>query len=87
MSNTPNIDIKETKEDDIKNISVVNVDDLIREFEDMANRGSLLTGGIVPQQDLLMQIIGTIYKVTYKNKQEPIRSDYLSSFVGYITND
>ena len=87
MSNTPNIDIKETKEDDIKNISVVNVDDLIREFEDMSNRGSLLTGGIVPQQDLLMQIIGTIYKVTYKNKQEPIRSNHLSSFVDYITND
>lgn len=35
---------------------------LISMFEDMANRGTLLTGDNVSQQDLLVQIIGTIVK-------------------------
>lgn len=35
---------------------------LIAAFEDMANRGTLLLGPNVTQQDLLMQIIGTIVK-------------------------
>lgn len=35
---------------------------LITAFEDMANRGTLLLGPNVTQQDLLMQIIGTIVK-------------------------
>lgn len=35
---------------------------LISMFEDMANRGTLLTGDNVSQKDLLMQIIGTIVK-------------------------
>lgn len=35
---------------------------LIKEFEDMSRRGTLLTGNNVTQEDLLMQIIGTIVK-------------------------
>lgn len=38
----------------------VNVEKLIKRFEGMAERGSLLARGGVSQQDLLMQIIGTI---------------------------
>ena len=40
----------------------VNVKKLIKTFEDMANRESLLARGGISQQDLLMQIIGTIVK-------------------------
>lgn len=35
---------------------------LIKRFEDMAKRGTLLTGENVTQQDLLCQIVGTIVK-------------------------
>jgi hypothetical protein len=35
---------------------------LIKEFEDMSRRGTLLTGNNITQEDLLMQIIGTIVK-------------------------
>lgn len=38
----------------------INVRKLIAKFTDMANRGSLLARGCVSQQDLLLQIIGTI---------------------------
>ncbi len=41
----------------------VNVKKLIETFEDMANRDSLLARGRVSQEDLLIQIIGTIVKV------------------------
>lgn len=41
----------------------VNIEELIAKFEDMANRGTLLIGSKVTQEDLLMQIIGTIVKV------------------------
>ena len=41
----------------------VNVNKLIDTFTDMANRETLLTGNGVTQQDLLMQIIGTIVVV------------------------
>ena len=37
---------------------------LINRFEDMANRGTLLCGRNVTQEDLLIQIIGTIVKVS-----------------------
>ena len=40
---------------------------LISTFEDMANRGTLLTGSNVSQEDLLSQIIGTIVKVSRNN--------------------
>lgn len=49
---------KISKED--KYVSVV---DLVRTFEDMANRGSLLAGSDVSQQDLLIQIKGAILHV------------------------
>lgn len=45
----------------------VNVNKLIDTFTDMANRGTLLTGNVT-QQDLLMQIIGTIVVVSIKEK-------------------
>lgn len=38
----------------------VNVECLIKRFKGMAERESLLARGSVTQQDLLMQIIGTI---------------------------
>lgn len=38
----------------------VSVESLIKRFEGMAERESLLDRGSVSQQDLLMQIIGTI---------------------------
>jgi len=41
----------------------INVEKLINTFEDMANRGSLLARDDVSQEDLLIQIIGTIVKV------------------------
>ncbi len=41
----------------------VNVKKLIETFTDMANRGSLLARGVVSQEDLLIQIIGTIAEV------------------------
>lgn len=40
--------------------NTVNVNKLIDTFTDMANRESLLARGGVSQQDLLIQIIGTI---------------------------
>ncbi len=40
-----------------------NVEKLIETFTDMANRESLLARGGVSQEDLLIQIIGTIVKV------------------------
>lgn len=45
----------------------VNVKKLIEEFSDMVNRKSLLARGNVSQEDLLMQIIGTIVKVAMES--------------------
>lgn len=47
----------------IKTINANAMDRLISTFEDMANRGTLLIGNNVTQEDLLTQIIGTIVKV------------------------
>lgn len=41
----------------------INVNKLIETFTDMADRESLLTRGGISQEDLLIQIIGTIVKV------------------------
>ncbi len=41
----------------------INVKKLIETFTDMANRGSLLAAGDVSQEDLLIQIVGTIVTV------------------------
>lgn len=38
----------------------INVEKLIARFEDMAKRESLLTGNNISQEDLLIQIVGTI---------------------------
>ena len=38
----------------------INVEKLIARFEDMAKRESLLAGNNVSQEDLLIQIVGTI---------------------------
>ena len=46
----------------------VNVEKLINKFTDMAHRGTLLINGNVSQEDLLLQIIGTIVKVAMDNK-------------------
>lgn len=44
----------------------VNVNKLIEKFSGMAERESLLTGDVT-QEDLLIQIIGTIVKVAMEN--------------------
>lgn len=46
----------------------VNVEKLIETFEDMANREASLARGGVSQQDLLMQIIGTIVHVAMEER-------------------
>lgn len=43
----------------------VDINKLIAEFSDMAGRCSLLTGDVA-QEDLLIQIIGTIVKVAMR---------------------
>ena len=45
----------------------INSSRLIETFEDMANRGTLLTGHGVAQQDLLIQIVGVITHVALEN--------------------
>lgn len=50
-----------------KENTMADINKLIKTFEDMANRGSLLTGGDVTQNDLLIQIIGTIVLVSMNN--------------------
>lgn len=45
------------------NENMISADKLIETFTDMANRGTLLCGRDVAQEDLLIQIIGTIVKV------------------------
>lgn len=42
--------------------TMVNVEELIDRFTDMANSETLLCGKNVTQEDLLIQIIGTIVK-------------------------
>lgn len=56
---------KETEES--KMSEVINTNELINTFRDMANRGTLLARGGVTQEDLLIQIIGTIAKVAMKD--------------------
>ena len=47
----------------------VNVNKLIEKFKDMAHRESLLTRGGAAQQDLLIQIIGTIVVVAMEDSE------------------
>lgn len=47
----------------------INVDKLLKKFEDMASRGTLLTGRNVTQTDLLIQIVGTIVKVAMDEEE------------------
>ena len=44
--------------------TMISAEKLINTFTDMANRGTLLCGKNITQEDLLMQIIGTIVKVS-----------------------
>lgn len=45
----------------------IKIETLIRKFEDMARRETLLAGGNVTQNDLLIQIIGTIVHVAMED--------------------
>ena len=47
-----------------ENENMISTDKLIETFTDMANRGTLLCGRNVTQEDLLIQIVGTIVKVS-----------------------
>ena len=61
----------------------VNVERLIKEFEDMAERGTLLTGSNVSQEDLLIQIQGTIVKVATNERDfsdEPTLKNYVHRY-------
>ena len=49
---------------------MVSVNKLIDRFTDMANRESLLARGGISQQDLLLQIIGTIVHVAMSEGEE-----------------
>lgn len=44
--------------------TMISAEKLINKFTDMANRGTLLCGRNVTQEDLLVQIIGTIVKIS-----------------------
>ena len=44
--------------------TMISAEKLINKFTDMANRGTLLCGRNVTQEDLLIQIVGTIVKVS-----------------------
>ena len=44
--------------------TMISAEKLINKFTDMANRGTLLCGKNVTQEDLLIQIVGTIVKVS-----------------------
>lgn len=60
---------KASKCEDYKIKKEVNVNKLIETFTDMANRESLLTGCGVSQEDLLVQIIGTIVKCAMEDSE------------------
>lgn len=63
--------VKESQVADILGMSVkkeINVKKLIKKFDGMAKRESLLARGDITQQDLLMQIIGTIVVVAMEEK-------------------
>lgn len=47
--------------------SYVNIEKLIKTFEDMANRESLLAHDGISQQDLLIQITGTIVRTAMED--------------------
>lgn len=55
--------------EEIRMKAEVNVVKLIKTFEDMANRESLLARGGISQQDLLMQITGTIVHVAMEDEK------------------
>ena len=50
---------------------------LISMFDDMANRGTLLTGDKISQQDLLVQIIGTIVKYSIDELSDKQRKKFV----------
>lgn len=52
---------------EVKMKEEVNVNELIETFSDMAKRETLLARGGVSQNDLLVQIIGTIVKVAMED--------------------
>lgn len=53
----------------------VNVENLIKKFESMAQRNTLLIGENVSQEDLLAQIIGTIVKCAMENKENETNNE------------
>lgn len=50
--------------------NMISADKLIDVFTDMANRGTLLCGKNITQEDLLIQIIGTIVKVSMDSEAD-----------------
>lgn len=50
--------------------NMISADKLIDTFTDMANRRTLLCGKNITQEDLLIQIIGTIVKVSMDSEAD-----------------
>ena len=50
--------------------NMISADKLIDIFKDMANRGTLLCSKNITQEDLLIQIIGTIVKVSMDSEAD-----------------
>lgn len=58
----------------------ISTEALINKFTDMANRETLLTGSGVTQQDLLMQLIGTIHAVSEETEDDGMTCDEAAKF-------
>lgn len=56
--------------------NMISADKLIDTFTDMANRGTLLCGKNITQEDLLIQIIGTIVKVSMDSEADETHVSY-----------
>ena len=59
---------------------IISTEALINKFTDMANRETLLIGSKVTQQDLLMQIIGTIHVVSEEAEDDGMDYDEAVKF-------
>ncbi len=75
--NTATVELLKAVEEQIlsraESVNGVDTQNLIETFRDMAHRGTLLTGGNVSQDDLCMQIEGTIVK-TAMNEEFGIKA-------------
>ncbi len=62
----------------------VKVDSLIKEFEGMKNRESLLARGGISQEDLYTQILGTIVHVAMEDNEHTESDDELTELKDFV---